>query len=245
MSHRKILWQGVKGFCLKATVTLFFLCHGCAAHKQTIEVTKAQEGILIESEEGPLVQKAREHWLYRVVPRGRDHLAWYDPRWATWALFGNDDDGIFGEEISAVYSTSRKIGVTRASAWQVRNPLHNFCFYVIGSADKVNDEITFLSLSRKGARSFQRDPVAKTVFADEGTSFFFGLHRWKPFISLRLVYGSRRFDAYLGWRERGNFGIKCIPCKRHRKKVYSPKENMTYEIEAVSDSLPAEESENV
>ncbi len=44
-------------------------------------------------------EQAREHWLYDIIPRHRSQIYWYDvPHWITWALFGNDDDGIFGEE---------------------------------------------------------------------------------------------------------------------------------------------------
>ena len=39
-----------------------------------------------------------DHWLYKYIPKHRDELS-EKPFWQkiTWALAGNDDDGIFGE----------------------------------------------------------------------------------------------------------------------------------------------------
>ena len=76
--------------------------------------------------------------------------------------------------------------------WQLRNPLHNFTFYVIGIADKC--------FTRTG-----KFPDA--VFApDGGWNWAVTKHKWVrlPFVSYNGHWG--RF--YLGWRERGNFGFK-------------------------------------
>ncbi|MFN4173668.1 MAG: hypothetical protein ACK4HV_00995, partial [Parachlamydiaceae bacterium] len=124
-----------------------------------------------------------------------------------WALFGNEDDGIYGED--ANFLPNEPNDEKKARKWWIRNPMHNFCFYVIGSADKVNDEITLLKISKKGFDSLSYKPVGDTVFADKGTSLFIALHGKKPFISLRLGSENRSFDFYMGWRERGNFGLKC------------------------------------
>jgi hypothetical protein len=68
--------------------------------------------------------------------------------------------------------------------WYIRNPLHNFTFYVIGMADKL----------------YNRQP--NRVF-----NIAAPYHKWNvilPFIS----YKGKRFSWYIGWREKGNFGIK-------------------------------------
>lgn len=76
--------------------------------------------------------------------------------------------------------------------WQLRNPFHNFTFYVIGVADK--------RFTRIGKHPDK-------VFSPEG-GWNWAMVRYKwvrlPFIS----YQRGRFGMYLGWRERGNFGIK-------------------------------------
>jgi hypothetical protein len=68
--------------------------------------------------------------------------------------------------------------------WYVRNPLHNFTFYVIGMADKL----------------YNRWP--NKVFNPATPCY-----KWNiilPFIS----YKGKKVKWYIGWRERGNFGIK-------------------------------------
>jgi hypothetical protein len=66
--------------------------------------------------------------------------------------------------------------------WYLRNPLHNFTFYVIGMADKLK----------------YRKPY--DVFNETGDKHNIIL----PFYS---YYGDK-YKFYIGWRERGNFGVK-------------------------------------
>ncbi len=69
----------------------------------------------------------------------------------------------------------------RKILWFIRNPFHNFTFYWIGMAGKPY-------LRR-----------CNEVFSSVG--------KWNiilPFIS----YNSKKVKWYIGWRERGNFGIK-------------------------------------
>lgn len=156
---------------------------------------------------------ASKHWLYAVIPRHRSQIRLYDlGHWSTWALFGNDDDGLFGEGQNARFRLDDPVAGRLALRWGIRNPLHNFTFYVIGQAYYKNSEFALASLSKDNCRAFQYNENAKTVFAKEGSSFFLGLHGWKPFIALRFKYSQkRRGDFYLGWRERGNFGLKLTP----------------------------------
>ena len=80
----------------------------------------------------------------------------------------------------------------RVRKWYFRNPTHNFDFYVIGLADK-----TFRRSGRCPAE----------VFNPRG-GWNWAVCKYKfvrlPFIS----YQKKSFKFYLGWRERGNFGIK-------------------------------------
>lgn len=80
----------------------------------------------------------------------------------------------------------------RKLKWSFRNPFHNFDFYIIGVSDK--------KFSRSGRFPDQNsDPRGGWDF--EATRYKF---IWLPFIS----YHRPKFDFYLGWRERGNFGAK-------------------------------------
>lgn len=80
----------------------------------------------------------------------------------------------------------------RVSSWYWRNPLHNFTFYVVGVADQ----------------SFERIGLSpEVVFSPEGGwNWCVVKCGWMelPFIS----YKQGKFQAYYGWRDRGNFGVK-------------------------------------
>ncbi len=107
------------------------------------------------------------------------------PKWNPIWWFGNVDDPVPPDWY-------RPGSPSRGWLWQLRNPLHNFTFYVIGFADKP--------FTRTG-----RFP--KAVFApDGGWNWAVSRHGWVrlPFISFNGEWG--RF--YFGWRERGNFGFK-------------------------------------
>ena len=145
---------------------------------------------------------------YKEAPRYHSEIEKCDFKsQCAWALFGNEDDGVYGE--GANFLPDEPNDSVKARKWWLRNPLHNFCFYVIGSANKVNDEITLFKASRNGIDAFRYKSVGDTVFADSATSIFIALHGKKPFFSLRIGSETRSFDFYLGWRERGNFGMKC------------------------------------
>lgn len=171
-----------------------------------------------DAEKMTLIQKkASTHWLYTFIPRHRSLIPWWAFfHWSTWALFGNDDDGLFGEGHHALYWRSEAPpSCKKALLWFLRNPFHNLTFYVLGSAWTENSELVFLSVTDEKVDYFTYSPVAKTNFASSSTSLFIGLHGWKPFISMRICYSaSARGDFFIGWRERGNFGIKCIPFTR-------------------------------
>ncbi|MDP1836147.1 MAG: hypothetical protein Q8K75_09535 [Chlamydiales bacterium] len=158
-------------------------------------------------------QDALSHWLYNIVPRHRCLIyPWDVGHWITWAFFGNDDDGIFGEEPTANFRRSCRPGLYKAAAWSWRNPCHNFCFYVIGSADRCNSEFTLLRLTPCCKEALVYRPEATTVFAGKGNSLYMALHGGKPFISSRIVWSNTRESRfYLGWRCRGNFGFRFNP----------------------------------
>jgi hypothetical protein len=220
-------------FYLQLYVWLDLFC-GCAPYKYPTSCYYIKPETHICKKEYFLYEnyqeKAAQHWLYRIVPRHRSQILWYDfGHWFTWALIGNDDHGIFSEAQLPLFKPECPVGLYKALAWMVRNPFHNFCHYVVGSADKKNDEWVFLKINRNRWCCFQYNPIAHTVFAGRYTSFFFGLHGGKPFISLRLAYGPKwKSDFYIGWREKGNFGIKVLPLTKNSLVVWK---NLHYDDE--------------
>ena len=83
--------------------------------------------------------------------------------------------------------------VKRRVMWMLRNPFHNFTFYVIGVADKP-----FKVSGLYPTKVF--NPMG-------GWKRHVVIYKWLklPFISYS---GKCRF--YAGWRELGNFGLKLI-----------------------------------
>lgn len=143
--------------------------------------------------------------------------------------FANDDDTVPPKEYHPEWSKFR-----RNFYWKyIRNPLHNFTFYVIGVADKVKEG----KIKRLGK-------YPNTVFNPNGGwnfcyslgapnyslivtalllifIYFCKLSVYKSFIltgltiatimTLPFVSYIGKFKFYLGWRERGNWGVKLTP----------------------------------
>jgi hypothetical protein len=81
----------------------------------------------------------------------------------------------------------------RYITWYLRNPFHNFTWYVIGVADKdhyIYGKLIADVFDKKGGWNY--------LFHYMGYGIIY-----LPFIS---YMGSFKF--YIGWREKGNFGFK-------------------------------------
>lgn len=133
-----------------------------------------------------------------AVASGRVLRKW-NPVW--W--FGNADD----LEPPAWY---RPGSANRRWLWRLRNPFHNFTFYVVGVADKP--------FTRTG-----RFP--ETVFAPGGGwNWAVARHKWVrlPFVS----FNGKWCRFYVGWRERGNLGCKVnvgrLAAPDHRRQNPAP-----------------------
>lgn len=154
--------------------------------------------------------------LYQVIPPNRSSIESYDfYHWTLWAMFGNDDDGIYGER--ADFRKDEPDDFKKAFLWWVRNPFHNLFFYVIGSADEPNSLFIIFQMADSRIRAFQYYPEARSNFPSKNSCLFVALNGGKPFIAFRLVLSQyREMQFYVGWRARGNFGIKFNPL--HRRK---------------------------
>ena len=76
-------------------------------------------------------QEALQSPIYDWVPRKAEQIYFFDlPHWLAWAFLGNEDDGIFGEETKLYLK--EEADFEHFTYWSViRNPLHNFTFYII------------------------------------------------------------------------------------------------------------------
>ena len=88
--------------------------------------------------------------------------------------------------------------------WHLRNPFHNFDYYVIGIADK-----RFVRYSKVPGRS-----------PNQTGGWDFAVARRKLAVLPFLAYHHDRFNFYFGWRERGNFGIK-LNYSKPPEKIHS------------------------
>ncbi|MGO8696727.1 MAG: hypothetical protein ACLQVY_03280 [Limisphaerales bacterium] len=175
------------------------LCSSCASYR----VPTAAFGPEPDDPACAVRKKAVESPLYHYVPRKRAQLRPLDARWLAWALAGNDDDGIFGENAGKMpYSTH--IDLRTFFSWSVcRNPLHNLSFYVIGSASwKRHYDFSLFSLGgKKAARAFSNAGQWK-----EGDRPYFdlGFNDFKPYLRIDPWTA----DLFFGWRRNGSFEIK-------------------------------------
>lgn len=134
----------------------------------------------------PMKRPYTNHWQTVVVTPKPDlpKIHFYNKINPVW-WFGNMDD----PKPPDWYRPDSK---HRNFLWHLRNPFHNFVFYVIGIADK---EFKRTSLEPEGGPNPQDHwdvAVARRKFL---ALPFIGYHRG-------------RFNFYFGWRDRGNFGIK-------------------------------------
>lgn len=103
-----------------------------------------------------------------------------------WALFGNEDDGYYGDD---TWRAGRPKTLVLGVKWWLRNPAHNWCFYVIGFADYDH--------YFEGEKDWGVDP---------GFSFHWCYREGKTKFPLLSYVGKKR-GWYIGWRPYGSFGI--------------------------------------
>jgi hypothetical protein len=135
----------------------------------------------------------------QVTPR-RDlpKIHFYDKLNPVWWLKNSDEPAP-----PADYKPHDKL---RKLKWNFRNPFHNFSNYVIGISDK------------KFTRSGRYPDKISSPRGGWNFSVAHRTWRWLPLIS----YRRGRFEFYLGWRERGNFGAKINVTDAKKSKQNSP-----------------------
>lgn len=157
-------------------------------------------------------EEALEHEIYSVIPFQIEQMYPFDPRYLTWYLFGNDEDGVFGEGIAEGNPYSSDINYKTFIRWNfLRNPMHNFKYYPpLGSAClKKHWNLSIVRYDKNGFGVFRNDKTG--VFGAGKNAFKINLNDLKPLVSLKLG----NFETYFGWREKGNFGTSF---RYHRKK---------------------------
>ncbi len=101
-----------------------------------------------------------------------------------WALFGNDEDGIYG--VGTKWNPNGEQTVQRAIGWWFRNPFHNLTHHVIGIFG---------------------EPFISEVIDENNPGWSKSVrilaNRKYPYWN----YRGKGFQFYLGWRSSGAFGV--------------------------------------
>lgn len=185
---------------------------GCASYKiSTPDYVRPNfENYLTDYENDMLRDKAKEHILYKMIPLSSEQIKPYDVgHWITWNLFGNERNGIFGEDCGKPYS--QEISFKTFLRWNIRNPASNFCSYTLGKREKTKRK-SFAILRANEKFLFMQKDETPCIFSESKASFNLGLNFYKPFLAFKFpVYKDKRFDFYFGWRPDNTFGIKLRP----------------------------------
>jgi hypothetical protein len=113
--------------------------------------------------------------------------------------FGNADDPLPPES----YRPGKRC---RNFMWHMRNPCHNFDFYIVGIADK-----TFLRAGRFPDR-----------VSNPNKGWNWAVCRYKRWRLPFIDYTRARFEFYCGWRANGAFGIKLNFAKHKDPTAVNP-----------------------
>lgn len=187
------------------------LSSGCASYKvSTPDYAQQNPNKYASTDTNSLLRtNAKQHFLYHVVPLSSEQIKPYDiGHWITWNLFGNENNGIFGEDCNKPYSTN--INAKTFLSWTTRNPSSNFTKYTLGKRTEKRN--TFIILKANEEFHFLHKDKDPCIFGKTKASFNLVLNHYKPFISLKFpVFPKRRFDFYFGWRPDNTFGIKLRP----------------------------------
>lgn len=154
--------------------------------------------------ETPLAENSVEdpsgHWLYRIIP-----ASWAEANVLTaipWALFGNDEGGIFGERdpYHTVLGEPLDVSFVGFLRWWKRNSFHNLVWHTL-KWDAGDNALVLYARDETGSRFWFRAPQ-KTWYVEEQ----------RPQLYIRLVaplisWRGQKWEGYLGWRHSGALGV--------------------------------------
>lgn len=124
-----------------------------------------------------------------------------DLRIIAWALFGNDEGGIYGErDLNWVAAGNTSQTLWTALRWWKRNPFHNLTWHVL-SWKRDRSFVLYQNPPHKSTLSsgmFYRDPTNWVV---DGPQFQATL------LPMFVSWRTERYEGYAGWRENGVLGF--------------------------------------
>lgn len=170
-------------------------------------------------------EEYQKSWLRHLVPWCFSDIKWYKPwQLITWALLGNDHDSPLGTSPKSgevwikKYGMGKKcqpkcvwhhgeISFKRLLLWNLRNPLHNLFFFVLGIS-YLKDIPQFHVVTLGQTSRFMKEEGRSVWPQGEYGASFVLRYYVLPFFSVRTPLGfGKKFEFYIGWRERGAFGM--------------------------------------
>ena len=142
--------------------------------------------------------------LNKIIPSNRKDATWLT--WLPWALFGNDEVGVYGERSPVWHSEYPDLTVKTWFLWWARNPFCNLFTYVINWPHKQQRVLFSWGAEgeRKGWRFWYLRPAG---IWQEPTDVPFGqitYSVWPPDIDFRAKW----VEGYIGWHGfNGKFGM--------------------------------------
>jgi len=132
-----------------------------------------------------------------IVPASReDAKGW---RVITWALFGNDDGGLYGQyDEWGIFLLPEEMTWSVALRWWLRNPFHNMTHHVLRRERTVVRVVFERPEADYVSAPYWREP--RNWVTESGPSV--QLVRDPFFVSWRY----KGWEGYLGWRESGELG---------------------------------------
>ena len=167
---------------------------GCRSVPAPLHAMKTTE----QAQAGSWMDESNE--VFNHFPKESQHCTSWEKMNPIW-WFANADDPVPPE--------SYRVGKScRQLTWRLRNPCHNFTFYVMGIADKPHTRVG-------------RYP-AKVASPDGGWNW--AVCRYKRLRLPFVDYKRGRFELYCGWRNGGNFGMKLNFRQGKKKSAPTKKE---------------------
>lgn len=147
-----------------------------------------------------------DHWLYNIIPPSREETNFLT--FIPWMLFGNDDDGIFGENyVDGWYKRAgSKPSLWLAVKWWFRNPLLNLCTRVI-NWPRERVRVLYAKATGLPGRWWFTMPQFRWYYEPgdyRERPKQFALQAWPPY----LVGQGDVLEGYAGWGSHdGRFGF--------------------------------------
>lgn len=169
---------------------------------------------------------AKDHFLYRIIPHERASCRWWQV--PLWNVFGNFEDGLFGEGAMRWWPEVAKERATLwiAVKWWCRNPFANLFgvtmrwerFWVEGYYLRISGSVTLRRFQCRQDMDFWPSPGHTMLRIHSKPPLIMWRHikpptpikPWVPklfYLFILIWRGEISHEGYIGWKQGGKFGL--------------------------------------